>query len=638
MKRLSDLLPPATADPTDWKTGTRRRWLRRARSALAMAGAGLLLVAARPSRAQTLAELDWFASSPVAPDGRLLDPPEGLEAEARLHLNTCPPPGWAPPVAGRMTVSCEETPDWPDSLALPRELDWPPEDALQAIREACSPQHRWAAAGELGDLTTQLRFFGEQLAVSQYAESGTTPGDTAWALPWTWMDLPRPPAAQPLIWVEGVARLQGIVSGRLTVLVSDSCFVTGDLLVADADTVSCGNPSLFGRPPADSPHRIGLIGESDVLLAATPANGLGNGAFDDACPGGPPPVIHGCDQHRRDVIVCAQILALGCGFGAECWKTTATGAELPSPTLQPFDCGGLHWNWEEAAVVDCPAPAGYDLRGHFWLSGSLAMTRPLPLLQNPPGPMGDAWIGYYQRNQRRWPAASADPPPYWPDPAWQSIHPPEFELRTGANSACGTVTDRQAFLTDVLFGSVMLHARAWRDPDTGQPARRWLTLRAILDGDTLVEETRWLADSLSWRPLLTQEELATGVDLHFEAVWGDEPGFGWNLDQGECDWWLDGSSVDDPLALLSTPALGVPYPNPFNPATRVTVTLARPGTVRLALVDLLGREARVVREGPLPAGEHAISVDGAGLPSGLYLLRLELEDGAVEARKLLVLK
>jgi hypothetical protein len=68
----------------------------------------------------------------------------------------------------------------------------------------------------------------------------------------------------------------------------------------------------------------------------------------------------------------------------------------------------------------------------------------------------------------------------------------------------------------------------------------------------------------------------------------------------------------------------------------VSLRLPAPEGVRLALVDLLGREARVLHEGLLPAGDHQLAVDAAGLPSGLWLLRLERAGGAVEARKLLV--
>ncbi len=68
--------------------------------------------------------------------------------------------------------------------------------------------------------------------------------------------------------------------------------------------------------------------------------------------------------------------------------------------------------------------------------------------------------------------------------------------------------------------------------------------------------------------------------------------------------------------------LGEAYPNPFNPQTTFTVALARSGWVNVALYDALGRQVRVLHEGPL-AGEasHRFVIDGSGLPSGVYLVR-----------------
>jgi hypothetical protein len=39
--------------------------------------------------------------------------------------------------------------------------------------------------------------------------------------------------------------------------------------------------------------------------------------------------------------------------------------------------------------------------------------------------------------------------------------------------------------------------------------------------------------------------------------------------------------------------------------------------------DVLGREVAVLVDGPLGAGPHAARFEGAGLPNGLYVYRLE---------------
>jgi hypothetical protein len=64
------------------------------------------------------------------------------------------------------------------------------------------------------------------------------------------------------------------------------------------------------------------------------------------------------------------------------------------------------------------------------------------------------------------------------------------------------------------------------------------------------------------------------------------------------------------------------YPNPFNASTTVRYAVPRQAAIRLALYDLLGREVRVLEEGWGEAGWHAVRVDAADLPSGIYWVNL----------------
>jgi acid phosphatase type 7 len=83
-------------------------------------------------------------------------------------------------------------------------------------------------------------------------------------------------------------------------------------------------------------------------------------------------------------------------------------------------------------------------------------------------------------------------------------------------------------------------------------------------------------------------------------------------------------------------------PNPFNPSTEIAFSLARRGTVRLGIFDLRGRRVRRLLDAELAAGTHHRDWNGrndAGspLPSGLYLIRLEIA-GEVRTEKALLLK
>ncbi len=90
-------------------------------------------------------------------------------------------------------------------------------------------------------------------------------------------------------------------------------------------------------------------------------------------------------------------------------------------------------------------------------------------------------------------------------------------------------------------------------------------------------------------------------------------------------------------------ALGRPTPNPFNPATTLSLALARDGQVRLAVHDVRGALVRVLADGPLAAGDHAFTWDGRDdhgqpVPSGLYLARATTADGAAQVQRLTLAK
>ncbi len=65
------------------------------------------------------------------------------------------------------------------------------------------------------------------------------------------------------------------------------------------------------------------------------------------------------------------------------------------------------------------------------------------------------------------------------------------------------------------------------------------------------------------------------------------------------------------------------FPNPFNPATTLTLTLPTAQPVTVAAYDLLGREVAVLHRGPLAAGTHRLVFEASNLPSGVYLIRAD---------------
>ena len=79
------------------------------------------------------------------------------------------------------------------------------------------------------------------------------------------------------------------------------------------------------------------------------------------------------------------------------------------------------------------------------------------------------------------------------------------------------------------------------------------------------------------------------------------------------------------------------YPNPFNPVTTIRYDVKETGLVSLKIFDLLGREVTTLTHEEHSAGAYSMTWDAAGMPSGIYLARMEAE-GFAQVRKLLLVK
>lgn len=73
-----------------------------------------------------------------------------------------------------------------------------------------------------------------------------------------------------------------------------------------------------------------------------------------------------------------------------------------------------------------------------------------------------------------------------------------------------------------------------------------------------------------------------------------------------------------PSAFVLHPA----YPNPFNPSTTVRFEVPASGFVSVRVYDVLGKEVATLVEGEINAGTHERIFDADGLPSGIYLMRM----------------
>lgn len=83
-------------------------------------------------------------------------------------------------------------------------------------------------------------------------------------------------------------------------------------------------------------------------------------------------------------------------------------------------------------------------------------------------------------------------------------------------------------------------------------------------------------------------------------------------------------------------ALGINYPNPFNPITTIRFTLEERTNVKLVIFDTLGREVATLFDDLVLEGAHEVQFDAGTLPSGLYFYRLETPEKAMTNTMLLI--
>jgi len=114
-----------------------------------------------------------------------------------------------------------------------------------------------------------------------------------------------------------------------------------------------------------------------------------------------------------------------------------------------------------------------------------------------------------------------------------------------------------------------------------------------------------------------------------------------DLMQGIINWFLPGAvAVGDNLP--GSMALLGNVPNPFNPMTEISFSLASEQTVKLGVYDIKGHLVRELNPGNLTAGQHSVTWDGAdhagrSLPSGTYFCRI-LGEGKSDAVKMMLVR
>jgi len=91
---------------------------------------------------------------------------------------------------------------------------------------------------------------------------------------------------------------------------------------------------------------------------------------------------------------------------------------------------------------------------------------------------------------------------------------------------------------------------------------------------------------------------------------------------------IEGTKEDEQLAIK----LDQNHPNPFANSTEIQYFINMSGKVRLSLYDMTGRELILLVDKFIKGGWHNMIVNGSGLTSGMYILKLESGGKAVIKR------
>lgn len=221
-------------------------------------------------------------------------------------------------------------------------------------------------------------------------------------------------------------------------------------------------------------------------------------------------------------------------------------------------------------------------------------------------------------------------------------------------------------------GVAVLNCTGWRNnrnfvfPETPAAGRDTLANNAALEGSNQIEAAA-LQTANSWQLFTVSPSDFVSMDTSLARAPREPDG---DLPQNGFLRLAQGSRLIDAGANFGLPYLGAApdlgafesdyptaagdpwtpsrtallenYPNPFNPSTLITYEIPAmgggmdsPGSVRLEVVDLLGRNVALLVDERQAPGRYSVAFDGSRLASGVYLCRLAAGDLLLTRRLLL---
>ena len=164
-----------------------------------------------------------------------------------------------------------------------------------------------------------------------------------------------------------------------------------------------------------------------------------------------------------------------------------------------------------------------------------------------------------------------------------------------------------------------VYRRIRRDGVTGDPVLLTTVARSVntyTDYECTYTET--YSEDLIWydvRAQMTLNSTTVNADENYVAVYGYYDNSN-RISSGNKITAQTSSAVQTEYKLSN-------YPNPFNPTTVIQYTMPEAGQVVLKIYNMIGQEVRTLVDGMQSAGVHTVNFNASGLPTGIYVARIQ---------------
>ena len=79
-----------------------------------------------------------------------------------------------------------------------------------------------------------------------------------------------------------------------------------------------------------------------------------------------------------------------------------------------------------------------------------------------------------------------------------------------------------------------------------------------------------------------------------------------------------------------------PYPNPFNPSTKINISIPFSGNVNISIYDINGNLVEELHDSFLSSGQHIVDWNAANHSSGIYFINISYQNNIITKKAILM--